>query len=285
MPEVLTASKTYSNEEIYGSGMGDTRGYIDDGAYVARASIGPSLPNEARTTLDPKEVFTNALKGRFLQQRYQMHLSPSVEKIAALDDNHPISFPRNNEKAYAEWRALLLNTVPQPAQVRAMEQDTVYLLLKLIQEHYLARGKQITVGISSWIWALLSRLDDVGSMNNHEVSIIREFGKKGVLVQLSFFDAAAAKQLERAAADEAGGSVITTPKDKDTADARSPDPEDPTEEDCSTTASAVEGASNDTSGKDNTLATLDSIIVVVGEIFGQRDLLEFRQPWISREAG
>jgi hypothetical protein len=36
---------------------------------------------------------------------------------------------------------------------------------------------------------------------------------------------------------------------------------------------------------ENTMATLDMIIVVIGEVFGQRDLLQFREAWTTSEMG
>ena len=92
---VLKAAKTYTHEEIYGSGRGDTRGYYEDGAYVARASLGPELPysKDESAQVAPQEAFTRTLKQRFLKQRDQLHLPPDPEALHKLDNKHPISFP------------------------------------------------------------------------------------------------------------------------------------------------------------------------------------------------
>lgn len=291
MPTVLKSAKTYSDEEIYESGLGDTRGYYEDGAYVARASLGPELPSSENggTQGEPQEAFTRALNARFLKQREQLHLPPEPDALQQLDQKHPISFPAKNGKAYAEWHKLIRSTAPLPAQVRAMQQEEVLRLIELIQKFYLARETEIASTVSAWIWALLARLNDVGGMDNDQVWIIRELGRKAVLVQLSFNNSAAAKQLVSVSAGE--DAIQDLPN--------------------ALTPSAMAAIAHETDGlekmptptsdhstpediqkvdiaqsRQNTLATLDAILVIVGEIFGQRDLLEFRNPWVedSKEA-
>ena len=139
---------------------------------------------------------------------------------------------------------------------------------------FLVRAKDIVTITSSWIWSLLTRLDDVGTMNNDQVAIVREFGKKAVLVQLSLHDPAAAQQLEaiEAGSDtEAKNDAKIKVLEKDTAETENNERE---------TNSASKGALEESVARQNTLATLDMIITLVGDSFGQRDLLEFRQPWI-----
>lgn len=200
-----------------------------------------------------------------------MHLPPSADALAALDDKHPISFPRSNKKAYADWHRLLRTTVPRPSQVRAMDQETVSRLLELIQKHFLVREKDLSTTISTWIWALFSRLEDVGTMNNDQVWFLREFGKKAILVQLSFLEPEVAEALEEASLAESGHDEAEVTK-KQTKKSKEASLEEP----------GADGSPDvDPTLRQNTLATLDTIIVLVGDVFGQRDLLEFRQPWSS----
>ncbi|KAK5164231.1 uncharacterized protein LTR77_009925 [Saxophila tyrrhenica] len=208
MPEILRASRPTSDEDIYNSGRGDHRGVLDDGAYYARVSLAPSLADSAQGTIDPQEAFTRALKRRFYSHRQQLLLHPSAEAVAALHDRHPISFPQANNKAYADWHRLLRGTPPQLAQMQSLEQSIVFRLLELLQKHFLKREKEINSTTSAWIWALLARLDDVGTMDNDQVWILRDFGKKAVLVQLSFDNPMAAETLERESAVEDDSGVI-----------------------------------------------------------------------------
>jgi hypothetical protein len=283
MPEVLTGSRPYSHDEIYDNDIGDTRGFLEDGAYVARASLGPLLPESAKVTVAPQEAYTKALTKRFLAQRNMLHLSPQEGAVAALDERHPISFPRRNNKAYADWLRFLRTVSPHPDQLRAMDRGTVDNLLELIREHYLVREEDIVPTTSTWIWALLSRLDEVGTMNNAQVWKIREFGKKVVLVHVSFDNPAAAKLLEEEAGEHDDDSTVRSPTPS-TPGANSPSDSSSiaSDEDISLAPTDQKHQDErivDEAARQNTLATLDAVIVIVSEMFGQRDLLEFRQPW------
>jgi len=243
--------------------------------------LGPKLPASAKKTIDPQEAFTDALKKRFLAQREHMHVGPSMTALASLDDKHPTNCSSGNNRAYAEWTRLLKTTAPLPVQVRSMDQDSAFALLAMIRRMYLARGKDLEKVTSAWVWSLLARLDDVGTMNNDQVFELRELGKKAVLVQLSFTDAAAAQQLEAVAADEkakAAGRPEITITEEDL-DQRNNDAAQ-TSTDHIDDESDVKGISH---ARQNTLASLDIIITVIGEAFGQRDLLEFRRMWQSSE--
>lgn len=263
---------------------------IDDGAYVARASLGPMIPESARTLVEPQDAFNTALRRRFYAHRAQLHLHPTMKAVTALDDGHAISFAKGNSKAVADWQRFLRQTEPHRAQLQSMEQSTVFDLLELLQKHLLLRTKEIAGTTSAWIWALLARLDDVGTMNNDQVWILRELGKKAVLVQLSLVDPVAAEMLERESTGEHDSDVAAQVDDQ--ANARATENADfvaePNDARSMPVASKldVDTLEHDTASKslhENTLATLDMIITIVGEIFGQRDLLEFRKPWTSVE--
>ena len=289
LPTVLKVPTSNSHEDIYASGVGDDRGYVEDGAYVARASPDQPASDSNDSLINPREAFTIALKERLLKQRFHLHLSPGADALAVLDDQHPISFPATNNKAYAEWHRLIRTTVPLPAQLRSMDHDTVSGLIGLIQKHYLRREKEITENVSAWIWSLLAKLDDVGTMTNGRVSSIREFGKRAILVQLSFSDPAAALQLECTAAEEGLGlkasnsqiAAIDSSERQPNEETRASRPE--TDSSVAADSDPATALDVDQKSRQNTMATLDMIITVVGEIFGQRDLLEVRLPWAKLE--
>ncbi|KAK1052884.1 hypothetical protein LTR12_011117 [Friedmanniomyces endolithicus] len=272
MPSVFRAPFPSEADELYDSGVGDGRGYWEDDAYIGRAPIGPTMPESAKTMIEPQEAYTKALRKRFLETREGMHISPDAAALATLGDKSATIFIASNKKAYASWHGLLRTTIPQSAQIRSLDLDAVGRLLQLIMDSCLVREAYLAETTSLWIWSLLARLDDVGTMNNDEVYAIREFGKKAVLVQLSMHDPAAAAQLEQAQKDAETERVPTNGPMTDTvanghgldlsANQALPDEED-------TISSAAE----------NTHATLDMIITIIGEVFGQRDLLEFRRPW------
>lgn len=163
-----------------------------------------------------------------------------------------------------------------------MQQSAALRLIGDISKRYLVRGTDIAAHISAWIWSLLARLDDVGTLNNDQVWRIRELGRQAILVQLSFQDPSAAEQLELVASE---GESTTAPVDSGS----SVEPH-PTRRMSAASIDDVAGESDqvkddadatalDPGIRQNTLATLHTIIAVVGEAFGQRDLLEFRPTW------
>jgi len=46
----------------------------------------------------------------------------------------------------------------------------------------LKKGSAVNVGVSRWAWGLLARLPERGQLNSEEIGVIREIGKKAVLV-------------------------------------------------------------------------------------------------------
>ncbi|EMC97879.1 hypothetical protein BAUCODRAFT_406566 [Baudoinia panamericana UAMH 10762] len=270
MPTVFGAGHDNFDKTLYDTVVDDSRGYVSGGAYIGRAMPAAADQLHEIELKDPQTYYAKGLKRRFLEQRRQMHLAPGLAALEELNDKHPISLPSGSNKAYAEWGRLLKTTAPLAVQVRSMEQATVRRLLELTDRLYLLRGKDIDTVTSTWIWSLLARLDDVGTMDNDEVCAIRDLGKKAVLVQLSFRDSAAAKQL-----DDLGAR--SSPEAFNPAEVSLEDEEDDATNGTPTTPSNT--AIGIPAKRQNTLATLDMIITVVGDVFGQRDLLEFRQKW------
>ena len=283
MPEFFAAQKSSSYSEIYNSDTGDTRGYFEDGAYIAAPIVGPALPESAKALVEPQEAFAIALKARFLEQRRQLHIKPSTESLAKLSEKHPTSLPKNSSEAYSCWLRALRTTSPLPAQVRAMQERGALRVLGLIRSRFLVREQDIPANLSAWIWSLLARLDDVGIMDSDQIASLREFGKRAVLVQLSFRDPDAAAQLEELAVAEGGLDAPRKTK-LDSRNVNGNAREDISalklEADASASGTTDQGKVDDHDARrTNTLATLDTIIVLVGEVFRQRDLLEFRQSW------
>ena len=123
---------------------------------------------------------------------------------------------------------------------------------------------------------MLAKLNDVGTMNNDEVFVLRDLGKRALVIQISFNDAAMAAQLEeisRADAASESDEANTSQHEGQSAEA------------------TVDTAKTDTAGSsvtqmldpENTIATLDMIVTIVGEFFGQRDLLDSRRSWDPEE--
>ena len=268
MPDVVRAPYNDDEEGMYESGVGDGRGFVADGAYVGRPDIGPMMPASARTTIDPQVAYTAALKDRFLSAREQMHIAPDDGIRASWGEKHRNILKVNDNLGYANWHRLMSRTAPKPDQVRSMDVEYAENMLRIIREMSLVRDQQLPEKTSVWIWSLLARLDDVGTMDNEEVYEIRKLGKKAVLVQLSLHDPAAAAALEDAS-KEVPEQAIVAMDAKVNGEGKSDAADRP----------SLHAPVTDTPERQSTLATLDMIITIVGDVFGQRDLLEFRRPW------
>nr|OQO32383.1 hypothetical protein B0A51_00443 [Rachicladosporium sp. CCFEE 5018] len=266
IPLVLKASGADDDADIYEEG--DSRGYFEDDCYIARPVMRPQPPLKA--TVSPMEAYTNALTHRFKKLRARLHEPPDLKSVNEATDAPILLNPQDGNKAYVACINAVRKTAPSPSQLIAMSNDTIFAMLELLDTHCLGQRKHITRNTGAWVMALFARLDDVGTMDGDQVSLLRELGKKAVIVQLSFVNAAVATQLEEVAAKEryADGeadvdveSDVTAAVDAEPAEAATAHP------------------TGEADGTEHTLATLDMILTVVGEFFGQRDLLDFRRSW------
>lgn len=198
----------------------------------------------------------------------------------------------------------------------------------------LKRRQNIGTRLSAWIWGLLGRLDDIGTLGSEEVGIVRELGKRAVWVGVGWQqDLAEATEefgeeemgVDHNADEEDDIEVArlrvlkalegaTTTQDESLEDEDAPLQEMsanngstiPPSPQPNPTASAplqseppaavaaphifAPSVSSDealpsksvTLPDANTSATLDMIITIVGEFYGQRDLLEFGDGWVLK---
>jgi protein-tyrosine-phosphatase len=211
--------------------------------------------------------------------RARLRTEPLVGETETQGDTRkPIPQPNGGKKAYEECVEMVRNMAPSPAQLQALDQEDTLSMLELIQKHCFKRGETLRPSTSAWIWALLAKLDDVGTMNNDEVFVLRDLGKRALVIQISFNNAAMAAQLEEISRAEAAW-------ESDEANTSQHEGQPTTE------ATAADAAKTDTAGSsvtqkldpENTLATLDMIVTIVGEFFGQRDLLDSRRSWDPEE--
>ncbi|SMY29743.1 unnamed protein product [Zymoseptoria tritici ST99CH_1A5] len=276
IPEILSATHQMQADADHVEGVAasslPTPPMIPDQPTVDAASI----TVEADDKTDPQKVFTRRLLDRFYLQRAHLQVSPTAEQLANLTDAHLISFPADNIKAFHEWQRVLSSRTPHLAQLRCMDQDSVINLLGVVQRHHIAKSHDITAITSAWIWALLTRLDDVGTMTNDQVYPLRELGKKALLVLLSHKSPAIADQLEATlgVGDDPGEEIQAV---------AGADPAQDANVSVETSAS-VQEVPMPAMASENTLATLDMILVVVGQAFGQKDLLDCRLPWTAAAA-
>ena len=112
-----------------------------------------------------------------------MQRTPPPEAVATLDKDRPTYLGKLNREVARWWRWTLGEVDPVPAQVASMSKVTVLKLLGLLTTgSLLKRGAEVQVRVSRWAWALLARLPERGELTSEEIGIVRELGKKAVLV-------------------------------------------------------------------------------------------------------
>jgi regulator of vacuolar morphogenesis len=291
-------------------------GVYVDGVYVApqNATISTTDVLEA-TYSDAQASYYNLLHHRFLLLRSILKCTPPPEAITALDDLHPISFPRHSKTARKEWRHLLLAVDPSTVQLACMDMDSVLgvlgIMARLISENVRSGSAERVRRMGAWAWGLLGKCRDVGQLGTEEVGEIRDLGKRAAKIlckmkeeELSKNQAAA--QDGETSDDESDfgngpveGDDGVPKRDLDMPDAENNSAEGDELEQAKARLQAklqggedqaplpadeppVEAATTECELVDvatQTKAMLDMIITVVGQYYGQRDLLQARELW------
>jgi hypothetical protein len=267
--------------------------------------------DEIEPELSAQDAFTQNLLVRYNAQR--SHFSRSLKQKTP---NHQIiKFPLNKVKGYSAFRKMIHTSNPSSEALSSLTQTDILGLLKLATQT-LKKFENIEPRVSAWLWSLLCLVGEVGTLDSEAVSVLREFGKKAVQVGISFFNREASRLLgddqdeddddeeeEEGEEEEGTGQhdeqLVGSGLDNSAVPDESPDDN----LDVFLDSSQVELAkarerllvsiSSDQVHKHplesspeplvladaNTRATLDTIIIIVGQAFGQRDLLEFRTVW------
>ncbi|KAJ5386187.1 hypothetical protein N7509_008728 [Penicillium cosmopolitanum] len=293
-------------------------GFYMDEAYVAPAnSDEKSLASLEKGYPEAQYSYYNLLRHRFLLLRSTLRCTPPATAIAGLDDSHPISLPRNHAPARKEWRRLTLAVDPQMVQLACMDSESVLSVLQVI-----ARGLSDnvrsgdTAGIrrlGAWVWGLLGKCREVGELSTEEVGEIRDLGKRAAKILEKVREAEEAGEEAEEEEEEAyeedspteeydqdGKEEPATPstehkaEESDTHDVEMPSDADQPDELAAAKArlqarlqDSEDAVPEDTSNSETRVkqirAMLDMIITVVGEFFGQRDLLEAREVWTGAQ--
>ncbi|RDH39369.1 hypothetical protein BDQ94DRAFT_165088 [Aspergillus welwitschiae] len=270
---------------------------------------------------DAQSSYYNLLHHRFLLLRSILKCTPPSEAIAGLDESHPISLPRHSRNARKEWRRLLLAVDPQTVQLACMDMESVLgvleIMARLMSENVRSGDAQRVRRIGAWAWGLLGKCRDVGQLGTEEVGEIRELGKRAVKILRKMREEDEKKMQEgdgsdedaeedtgdNAAEGEEGAQQVDGPSDNQDHDMQDVEEEKPaTEEELEAakarlqaklaggedqpTVTEPEAGNEDPANEaaTQTRAMLDMIITVIGEYYGQRDLLGARELWNGPEA-
>lgn len=355
------------DDPVYGSGHGDLRGRYEDGAYIAAPNVGSTMPLDgSQAPIDdnslaedivvpaiaPQSAYSSRILTHFWKQRQILSHAPAAQSVTSLRSDQLISLPPNYHAAEHDWRNHILSTSPHPAQVSSISHSDTLRILEQCRR-LLKRNTNIDSRVSQWVWALLARAGEAGTMTNDEVAVVRELGKRAIWVSCGFQGEHIAKATEAFGGEEEeeeaeveqsqewtrdesqspilkpqianakivvkkgpndeqtrletlatgmlsggrdeglNGALRTRPELESNPDAlqkarervlsdlaaEQPDEIPPHIEPEEDDVRVIE--ESQTAPDSNTRATLDMIILIAGEVYGQRDLLEFRDVWTT----
>ncbi|KAJ5266713.1 hypothetical protein N7478_009521 [Penicillium angulare] len=259
---------------------------------------------------EAQSAYYNLLRHRFLLLRSTLKCSPPAAVIVALDDAHPISLPRRVEAARKEWRRLVMSVEPQMAQLACMDMDSVFGVLQIMarmMSDVLRSGDAEKIRrIGAWAWGLLGKCREIGELSTAEVGDIRDLGKRAAKILQKIREADDTMQMEdeelpgsesgeeeqpqeevSAGGDEPEGQTTQTEIESGN-DANMADAVDETAE-LEAAKARLQAKMQDSGDSEvdtdsdsvakQTRAMLDMVIMVVGEFYGQRDLLDSRDVW------
>ena len=166
----------------------------------------------------------------------------------------------------------MLNCDPHPVQAASLDSETVMELVALMNKRlnsFLgADSGQRSSRIASWIWAILARSPDRGELGGDEIAELRAFALRAAAIL--------------GVNDEAGNEVEDEAETEDEKDL-SEDIREALMSRVGTQGKEAAMEEIDASTKILSKVTiLDAIITVIGEVYGQRDLLERREVWVER---
>lgn len=251
MATVFSARIAAPAEEWEDYDQDDDQGWYEDGAYIANTTTHEHHPPDS-SMIDISSLYCRAVCLRFEQHRYRMRQQPTDQSVSSLDSQHPTQrpTPTRRDDGSRIWKHHLHNTSPVPAQLASMDTTTILFLLDIAEDSLKATTPYTDISpvLSQWIWALLGRLDNISQLATQDVGVVRSLAKAAALLCYKY----------RVARQVQDGD--SNADDKDHA------------QDADEKHVSADHAKQQVPNP-GTLATLEMIIIVASELYGQRDLI------------
>jgi hypothetical protein len=169
---------------LYQDGVGDFRGRYEDGAYLAAAdATSEDQQDNSEEGGDSQTLYFKSILSRYQQLRGRMSQSPPNKALQSLGSDNPTHVGPLNKALSRDWIRRMQKSDPKPAQIASMTKSSVLRLLRLLtQGTVLKRGSEVDLVMSYWVWSLLAKLSERGELNSEEIGVVRELGKKAVLI-------------------------------------------------------------------------------------------------------
>ncbi|TQV97944.1 SNARE complex subunit Vam7 [Cordyceps javanica] len=195
------------DRSIYNTGISDSRGFYEDGAYIGRGDDweGDSGDDWNETEDEDGKVSESVVQeayfGAIMQQYHNLRAvlnqkppADAAKRMTSSQATYAAAFGPGST-VIKTWPPLLRNTDPTPLQVSLMSKDTVIRILRImLGGKFLRQGYPVPERTSRWIWALLARLPERGELNYSEIGWIRDLGRRAVLLGRSLSEMAALRE-------------------------------------------------------------------------------------------
>ncbi|KAI9167560.1 hypothetical protein HJFPF1_03688 [Paramyrothecium foliicola] len=196
------------DRSVYTNGIGDTRGYYEDGAYVARPhdwgdeadyEEGEDEESNAEgvTTESVQDAYHKALLNHYLFMRRTLSSLLPADAAARLPSSYSThAGPLGpNSRTTQIWTRQILDHDPHPLQLAQLSKDSILRIIRvLLAGKFLRRGQPLPERTSRWLWALLARLPERGELNHVEIGWVRDLGRRAVLLGRSLAEMAALRE-------------------------------------------------------------------------------------------
>ncbi|KAK4949960.1 hypothetical protein LTR10_011802 [Elasticomyces elasticus] len=270
VPQILTAPAVQTKKSL---GQTEDGGYFHDGAYTAivKTSTTPAEPFPLA-----QQHFYDSLLTQFRLVQASMHCTPPLSSIESLDSSQFISFPEASRKVRAQWEAHMLSSDPHPVQIACMDSETVLELVKFLRMRLntlVQNDDSNAARVGAWIWAILGRCRDCGELSSEEISELRGLAQRAM--HLLRKQNPRSNDLDREDLDEEDDVDQLGIQ----ADEQDPNANVRTEVENKHIKDNIVGQDEASISHKLVCMTLDMIITVVGEVYGQRDLLDLRTKW------
>ncbi|KAK5047646.1 hypothetical protein LTR84_006311 [Exophiala bonariae] len=301
VPQILSVVPATTTQNIASNGrqhgtsnhnhIEDGGGYYHDGTYTALTRASDKRTDDdspASHALPPaQEHYHAALLSQFHVLQKTLRCTPPLETISSLPASSLISLPEDSRKARTRWEALVCTHDPHPAQLAVMDAASVLELVKLLRTkliHLLHGGDVRRVRrVGAWLWSVLGKCRDRGELASEEVGELRLLAQRAVylLIRDGGVEGDVALLDADADADDVdGGSQDGVTKSEKMVEVEVEEEGELLFDDDGSAGVDV----GSTADRDQLVAvTLDMVITVVGEVYGQRDLLESRRKWQEKK--
>lgn len=227
---------------------------------------------------DVQEVCYKNLVDRFLVFRDRLARSPNPAESS--EEPLPNALQEGSRKA--DWGHDLKHTSPRPQTLLKASQSDIVRGLKRITSlltNTTIATSSVRTNLACWTWTLLGRSRDVGTLDSDDVSVLRDLAKKALALASALEQSQMSLVAEDAPAENAEDNETQKQHQSGVDQVQTRDTQVVHGLGVSNVDPPVEAASELDDQAGDTLGVLDIIVTIVGDVFGQRDLLDLRQIW------